>query len=163
MDAISWLKSNAPGFRELRDEEVNAIINFSLMWSFFEAKALDNSANPRTIVEYSHKLTSRKDFNIDTFRPALDYFRLRYFTGGAFTDLFSRLNIRDNDNKDTIKEVIRSATNNNFKIVIAILTIVYRLRNNLFHGLKWTYQVRDQKDNFEITTALLINLLEQQA
>lgn len=33
--------------------------------------------------------------------------------------------------------------------ILALLIIVWRLRNNLFHGAKWAYGLRDQRENFD--------------
>jgi hypothetical protein len=40
MIATHWLEENACGFRELSGEKRNAIMEFSFLWSLFEAKAL---------------------------------------------------------------------------------------------------------------------------
>ncbi len=44
--------------------------------------------------------------------------------------------------------------------VAALLIIVYRLRNNLFHGQKWTYKLAGQLQNFTHANAVLIKALE---
>jgi hypothetical protein len=42
----------------------------------------------------------------------------------------------------------------------ALLLIVYRYRNNLFHGEKWLYQMRDQNDNFAQANSVLMRAIE---
>jgi hypothetical protein len=42
----------------------------------------------------------------------------------------------------------------------ALLVIVYRLRNNLFHGEKWEGGISGQKDNFDNANRVLIAALE---
>jgi len=44
-----WLNLNAPGFEELSNEEKNAIMHFSLLWSLFEAQVLNTSASANSI------------------------------------------------------------------------------------------------------------------
>ncbi|CCE97846.1 Hypothetical protein SFHH103_03354 [Sinorhizobium fredii HH103] len=39
--------------------------------------------------------------------------------------------------------------------------IVWRFRNNLFHGEKWAYQLQDQLSNFTNANAVLMRLLER--
>jgi hypothetical protein len=34
------------------------------------------------------------------------------------------------------------------EVAAALLIIVYRLRNNLFHGVKWAYEIQGQLENF---------------
>ena len=55
MSAIDWLQENAPGFRDLTGEERNAIMHFSLLWSLFEAKALNTDGIQRKR-EYHKKI-----------------------------------------------------------------------------------------------------------
>ena len=38
--------------------------------------------------------------------------------------------------------------------------VVYRIRNNLFHGMKWAYGMRGQLENFRHANAVLIKALE---
>ena len=41
-----------------------------------------------------------------------------------------------------------------------LLIVVYRLRNNLFHGLKWAYAIRGQHANFGNANTALARALE---
>lgn len=50
MTPIDWLCENAIGFNELADEERNAIMHFSLLWSFFEAETLHANASANNIL-----------------------------------------------------------------------------------------------------------------
>ena len=42
-----------------------------------------------------------------------------------------------------------------------MLIIVWRFRNNLFHGEKWAYQLQGQLSNFTHANAVLMRLLER--
>ena len=44
--------------------------------------------------------------------------------------------------------------------ILALLIIVYRLRNNLFHGEKWNYYFKDQLGNFTHASAILMRTVE---
>lgn len=41
--SMQWLLARVPGFNNLSDEERSAIVDFSLLWSLFEARILANS------------------------------------------------------------------------------------------------------------------------
>jgi len=43
--------------------------------------------------------------------------------------------------------------------VAALLIVVYRLRNNLFHGEKWAYEMKDQRSNFEQANEVLMKAM----
>ncbi len=41
-----------------------------------------------------------------------------------------------------------------------MIIIVYRLRNNLFHGEKWSYYFKDQLGNFTHASTILMRTVE---
>ena len=41
----AWLNEYAPGYGELSDQEKNAMMDFYVLWSFFEAQVLNNNAS----------------------------------------------------------------------------------------------------------------------
>jgi hypothetical protein len=43
----------------------------------------------------------------------------------------------------------------------AILIIVFRYRNNLFHGVKWHYRRHGQLANFIVANEILMKVLER--
>ena len=43
----------------------------------------------------------------------------------------------------------------------AILIIVFRYRNNLFHGAKWRYNLKDQLGNFTVANNVLTKVLDR--
>lgn len=51
MKAIDWLDRKAPSFRELSSEERDAIMQFSLLSSLFEARVLATQGNAGSILE----------------------------------------------------------------------------------------------------------------
>ena len=157
---IDWLCANAPGFDSLTQEERNAIMHFALLWSFFEAKVLGAQACAKSIVEVSKRWESEARLKPESFSNYLSYFQRRYFKNGKFTDRFDSLRFRKNDNKELVEAVVKGETKNIGEIAAALLIIVYRLRNNLFHGEKWAYGINGQLDNFTNANSLLMLALE---
>ena len=45
--------------------------------------------------------------------------------------------------------------------LLTVMMIVWRFRNNLFHGEKWAYQLQGQHANFTHANAVLMRLLER--
>ncbi|MBP1872023.1 steroid 5-alpha reductase family enzyme [Ensifer adhaerens] len=45
--------------------------------------------------------------------------------------------------------------------LLTALIIVWRFRNNLFHGEKWTHHLQDQRANFTHANGLMMSLLER--
>lgn len=160
MTAIDWLCANAIGFNELADEERAAIMHFSLLWSFFEAETLHSNASANSIRNLVHKWENDGRLNIVSFAESLAYFRNRYFNQGVFAEYFQGLNLRRNDHPELISAVLKGENTNDTDAVSALLIIVFRLRNNLFHGVKWAYGIRGQLDNFTNASTVLMAALD---
>ena len=163
MNPIEWLCEKAPGFSELSDKERAAIMNFSLLWSFFEAKSLQINASANRILALIHKWASDGRLKISPFAPSLTYFCDRYFSYGTATEHFYGLNLRRNDNPDLVRAVLKRENTNPADCIAVLLIVVLRLRNNLFHGVKWAYGIRGQLDNFTNANAALMAALEIQS
>jgi len=133
---------------------------FSLLWSFFEAKALRTNASSNRILALVHEWAAQNRLNVAPFAQSLDYFKNRYFNGGEFAELFQGLNLRPSDSPELVKAVLRGENTNDADCVAALLIIVYRLRNNLFHGVKWADGIRDQSGNFTNASNAIMAALE---
>ena len=47
--------------------------------------------------------------------------------------------------------------------VLTVLLLIWRLRNNLFHGEKWAYGLQGQLANFTHANVVLMRVLERHA
>lgn len=160
MTTIEWLHDNAPGFCELSGEERDAIMQFSLLWSLFEARALGAQGNAGSILRAAERWADKGLLTAQTFAPALSYFRNRYLADGAFTCHFDQLHLRNNDRPELVKKVLQCEPADIAEVAAALLIIIYRLRNNLFHGIKWAYEIRGQYENFTHASAVLMQAIE---
>lgn len=160
MNPLEWLCTKGTGYDALSQEERDAIMHFALLWSIFEAKVLDTNASASKIVELSKLWENKKLLKIESFETLLSYFQNRYVQNGMFTTYFDSLQLRRNDNKQLVEDVLKGKNKNIGDIVAALLTIVYRLRNNLFHGAKWDYGISGQLNNFTNANELLMHALD---
>ena len=135
-------------------------MHFSLLWSFFEAEALNTSASAIGILALTHEWASRNRLHIQPFAKSLAYFQSRYFQYGEPTEYFRGLNLRRNDNPALVSAVLKGENTNHADRVAVLLIIVLRLRNNLFHGVKWAYGIRGQLANFTNANVALMAALE---
>lgn len=156
-----WLEAHAPGFRHLPDADRRAIFDFSFLWSLFEAQVMDNFARADRIRERVDEWAAAGILEAELYDDELAYYRARYFADGALTYHFPHLNLRPGDHPELIEAVIRGANDDPRDRMFALLMIVWRLRNNLFHGAKWAYGIADQRDNFLHANAVLMRLLEE--
>ena len=159
-EIIEWLKAKAPGFNHLSNEEVSAISDFSLLWSLFEARILDTEGSTSAFCDVVNAWQNAGTLDAQSLNLELAYFRQRYFANGAFTDHFKHLHLRKNDQEELIRAVIDGGNNDPRDCVTAVLIIVFRYRNNLFHGVKWQYKLADQHRNFIAANEVLMKVLD---
>jgi len=152
---IPWLNDNAPGFSDLQQQEKDAVMQFSLLWSLFEAQALESSASSNSILKKCQKWSQRGVLELDTLQCFLDYFKERYIEQGKPNDRFKHLHLRRNDKPELVINVLRGIETDLGNILAVLLIIVYRYRNNFFHGIKWAYNFHDQLGNFTNANRLL--------
>lgn len=160
-ESEQWLYANAPGFSKLPDRDRRAIFDFSFLWSLFEAQVMDNFAQARTISEQVNGWDTEHRIHSEVYAEALAYFRSRYSLNGQTTHHYDYLNLRGSDYPELVGRVIRGESDDPRDSMLCVLMIIWRLRNNLFHGSKWAYQIRDQLDNFTHANAVLMKVLER--
>ncbi len=163
MDTTEWLEQYAPGFQGLSLEAREAIMHFSFLWSLFEFEALNKNGNVPAIDRVVRQWRDAGLFtDDDPFAQQLAYFRDRFYLDGVFTSHFLKLHFRKRDKRDLVEKVLRNETTDRAEIVEALLMIVYRFRNNLFHGEKWAYQLQGQIQNFDHANDVLMRAIDLQ-
>jgi hypothetical protein len=156
-----WLSEKAPGFKNLPKRDRSAIFDFAFLWSLFEAKIMGGFARADRIREKVDQWAAGGLLEADLYEGELAYFRGRYFADGVLTHHFPHLHLRPTDHPELVRAVIEERNNDPRDRVLALLTIIWRLRNNLFHGAKWAYEIRGQLDNFSHANNVLMRLLER--
>ena len=162
-DVFDWLKDYEPPFHHIKEQDITSILHFCLMWSLFESTACDNKANLTTIKKAVEKLCDSGKLKEGRFEATLSYFMKRYLNGSDTNTIFEKLNFRLSDKRELVESVLKGEETNCDSILFALLIIVYRLRNNLFHGEKWGDKLAEQATNFTVANRLLANVLELEA
>ncbi|EMB4337254.1 hypothetical protein I5462_12550 [Citrobacter freundii] len=157
---LSEIEKFAPGVVQLSPMEVEALQRFTLLWTLFESQVLDNNASVKKISEKVEAIDLRKLGN-EWFQAPLSYFSKRYIEDGRENYRFENLHLRKNDNPDLVRTVLTGEIDNPSLQLIVCLTIVYRFRNNFFHGIKWAYGLQEQFENFTHSSNLLSEYLER--
>lgn len=160
MEVRNWLEQHVPGFADFTPEERAAIQDFSLLWSLFEHEVLGDSASAASIVDAIAAIKGRRPLNLDPFQQPILHFRQRYYDGRQFTPAFGNLHLRPNDRRPLVETFVAARTNDEAEILAGLLIIVFRLRNNLFHGVKWAYGIRNQLGNFTHANTALMRAME---
>jgi hypothetical protein len=160
MTTLQWLERNAHGFAELSADERNLIMHFSLLWSLFEGEVLNASANVATIEQAVRRWDQAGLLTTQTFLNEFNYFQERYVKDGKFTCRFPHLHLRGNDQPTVVQDALLGNRATPRDIGFVVLIIVFRFRNNLFHGEKWVYELREQDQNFSHANAILVRAIE---
>lgn len=158
---IDWLQTQVAGFGALSGEERAAIIDFSLLWSLFEARILDTHGSAQRICDAIQCWEDQRNLNAGEYDDEFAYFQNRYFSEGQFTDHFAHLNLRQNDCPDLVEGVLQGVRDSPVERVSAVFIIIWRYRNNLFHGPKWQYHLQGQEENFRNANSVLMKALER--
>ncbi|MDR7193266.1 hypothetical protein [Luteimonas terrae] len=159
--SMQWLEARAPAFSNLPDPDRQAIFEFTFLWSLFEAQIMANFAHPARIRERVDLWAKEGTLDAGLYDVELDYFRNRYYTDGRLTYHFPHLHLRPSDHPDLVQAVVEGTNDTPRDRILALLMIVWRLRNNLFHGAKWAYGLRDQVENFTNANRILMRILDR--
>lgn len=155
---IDWLSATVPEFGALSEDEKAAIQNFTLLWGFFEARCLDNNAGMPQIRTYVQNLPDEVIAGLQLDELA-EYFKARYMEAGDYSYRYHHLHLDRSGNPEEVEEMLRGTSQSARDLLIGCLGIIYRYRNNLFHGEKWRYGLQEQKENFERSSQLIIGLM----
>lgn len=158
MDPNAWLEANAAGFSHLDQDERRAIYHFALLWSLLEAKLLATHGSPGAIHDAMERIAAANRFDLASLAEPLAHFRGRYWQDGKLTVRFDGLNMAAK-HVPTVHPVL-AGHDEPAAVLTALLLIVHRLRNNLFHGPKWSYGIADQRANFDNANLVMMAAMD---
>lgn len=141
---------------------IESVKNFSILWNLFERYFCDKNASLKKIQDNINKLSeSNYSFPQIIYDDYYIYSRQRYLSEGKTNELFESLLFRASDNKykELLKSILRNSESESKKKVFACFIIIYRLRNNLFHGSKNIATIDEQNENFERANKVLMTFL----
>jgi len=177
-EVLDWLRERSSKFGDLEQREIKAVLEFTLLWSFFELKVMKNNASIQKFECKVEQWRSNEQLHPESFAPELFYFKQRYFPDGRECHRFNGLRFRcarhrneggscdvdcpENcrDRRKFVERVLCGENRDPRDDALALLIIVYRLRNNLFHGVKWDYGLEDQEENFNVAGRVLRKAVE---
>ena len=160
MNALEWLEGKVPALKALGGDDRREIMEFSLLWGFFEFSLFDKFATVEKISQLCDRLDAEQRIEGARIAEAVAYWRDRYYANGDVTDHFHSLMFRDRDNEAAVRIVLEGKDGSPKALLLFALLIVWRFRNNLFHGTKWTYTLKDQYNNFQMANATLMATMD---
>jgi len=157
---IEWINGYLQHNGLIDREQVQCITSFSLLWNLFEGHYCNQRASIRAFEAMVTSIAEKGILSLSYFDEHINYFKLRYISGEQLNTLFQGLCFRPNDRKDLVENVLLGKNNDIKDIVLSLIIIVYRLRNNLFHGIKSLHEINGQVDNFKNANGILMKVIE---
>lgn len=161
-NATQWIAHNTRGGTKLSDEARDAIASFTTMWNFFESALCENRASVAAFVRACERFDPNAvpPATIQALDESLTFWKFRYRMPDGFGHRFENLYFRQNDRRALVESVLEERTTDHKDKLLVLMIIVYRLRNNLFHGLKTLETLNDQVQNLATASRCLAALLE---
>lgn len=160
-DATAWITEYMPGGTELLPATTLAVANFTMMWNLFEDVVCHNKA---TVHEFERLAQSLAQQAINTddsvvIESCIAFWQFRYRNPDGLSKQFDGLRFRLKDRREIVEKVILGASASAQDKFLTAMVIVYRIRNNLFHGLKTIDMLNDQVQNLNNASRCLGSLL----
>lgn len=133
------------------------IFNFAMIWNLFEDRCMGKKAQISKVNNLVESLISINNLEVDAI---FDYFKDRYKVADNIYNTESLLWRRnENTYRNFVIEKFRDTQCSHQDKIKAVLYIIFRLRNNLFHGEKDIAIINEQKRTFVLVNKFLMDLI----
>ncbi len=145
----------------LKDSDYNHVKDFLLLWNLLENDIFANNfAIPTAELKIDSFIIAGRISEIE-INKLFGYFQNKYTEDGIrMSGLFNNLMFRGRDRMEFVENMLLSNNSTLNEKTLAIMIIVWRYRNNLFHGLKDITRINYQKNNFLRANKFLMLMLE---
>jgi len=160
MDEIQWLNNHLRVQIKIEPSTLKNILCFSLIWNLFEGEFCKTRASAETLKAFVETMNTKGLVTQLDFKDHLEFFRGKYLNFGEVNSNFRSLEFRSRDKCDHVIAVLKGNLNHESDIALALLLIIFRFRNNYFHGIKKFMSIAEQEENFKRANEILINCIE---
>ena len=157
--AKEWIAENLTTAKRLTPETLRALENFTLMWNAFEGLLCNTHADIKSFKALAAEIVKRRRCKAEIER-IFTYYQKRYYVKKDFTEHFIGLRFRSKSQKEFVETVVRGKKADFESRVLALLIILQRIRNNLFHGLQSLDMLNSQAFNLYVACRALATLIE---
>lgn len=141
---------------DFKQDTVEAVGKFAILWNLFENNKCDNNCEPNKLIQIGSKLDTSEAFQL--FANALKD-RAVVFNVDDFEYVQNHLSM-GNGLRQEYKELVRSFMNSGgIDNIAGGLLAIYRIRNNMFHGLKEWLDLDNQINLFVSMNEVLEEIL----
>lgn len=141
----------------LSDDIVKEIGKFTILWSNFENKYCLNNCNSATIKDFAngYLIDAKLLSNFSTVLKGRAYLYEESIPGYVRYNLVPA-GARTPSKQDL--EIIRKFIEQDYKLIVGAFLAIYRIRNNLLHGLKTLSELDNQIELFKSMNKVLENI-----
>jgi hypothetical protein len=145
-----------------------AILRFTTIFSLYEAKLCNCEAKQSSSNDYAKEFLRSGFSDVAKLCDVFQHCKKRYFPGGEESSKFKSLcGFRNGGKKsatptelrNSITEILQHPEPTIEDKLTVCLFFCFRLRNNLFHGPKWNYNINHQSENLNLAADLLLSIL----
>lgn len=157
---LSWFGKGYYPNRLIDESKLKNIFYFTLVWSSFEYKCCNRSGAIGRSKEIAKKISESKESKEieEIANRVYKYFKDRYIKGGETTKHFE--NFKFSDKKKEVEDTLKNEAPSFEDKLRSLLYIAFRLRNNLYHGEKWEYDLPEQNENFKQINRFLAKIVD---
>ena len=159
-EVLKWIQKKY--YNELNEQKIKEILYFTLIWNIFENKCCDRNAkistHPRKIAQNINGVSEQK------INQIFDYFKNRYIANGTINKIFKDFSFDKNNSFNEYKKFVKEKLEAQ-KVILkeqiqVLLYIAFRLRNNLYHGVKDVKKLYEQNENFRQINIFLMEIID---
>jgi len=162
-DVESWIKNTLPDASSLESVTLKAVEGFVILWNIFERSICSKKKNERNMVEAFQRITQNLPNTAkleESVNKSLSFYQDRYVQGREMKPTFYNLHFQRSDRQDYVEAVLKGSVIEFSGKVLTLLIIAYRIRNNLFHGLKAVVEWNEQAENIAEASRVLSFMIE---
>lgn len=159
MSEEEWFQKNYY-YDKLEENKLKSIFYFTLVWNIYEKNLCDKDGkiniHPN---EHSKKFLDK--VNLGLLDAVFEYFKKRYVNNGQKSTHYEMFEFKSEDIKNEVFQFLSKTNPTNEEKLKSLISIAFRLRNNLFHGEKQVEELYEQNENFRMINYLLMDLIEK--
>ena len=137
----------------LQQDTVLSIGKFAIFWNIFESKKFENDCTINKIEKLKLNKSEQWQHLAEVLKQRQEQFDL---TEGQYIARKLRRQGLNNERIEKIKNFLQS---NGQEDIVGGLFAIYRIRNNMFHGLKDCQMLDGQKELFDAVNNVLESIL----
>ena len=159
-NAVEWIARQQPSLRRFVLSEHHPLLHFALMWNIFEGEACECSASIDKLRRVAETLAARQFATHHQAVAFMAFLRSRYWRDKGLTTRFVALRFRTPKEEELVSRVLGREATSAADTIFAQLLVVYRYRNNTFHGLKTITDIFGSAELFDESARFLAATME---